>query len=120
REGQLLGLRAAAGQSGDGGERGQRTVVELACHDTALVISPSRVCRTNGEGGSKVPHHNRVTDWNKRAFCDSSARAQPAVPADLGLRHAVGRGEIGLDVQERRAVQAIETADRELALSDPQ
>src|SRR5262245_56331428 len=35
------------------------------------------------------------------------------MPTHDGLRYAIGRGEIGLDVEERRAIQAIETDHRQ-------
>ena len=34
------------------------------------------------------------------------------MPPDLRVRHGIGRGEIGLDVEERRVVEAVEADDR--------
>ncbi len=41
------------------------------------------------------------------------ALAAGLMPADDGVRHAVGGSEIGLDVEQRRAVQAIQPDNRQ-------
>src|SRR5262245_52364960 len=43
----------------------------------------------------------------------SRSPAPPRVPADLGVRHGVGRGEVGLEVDEGCIVEAVEPDHRE-------
>ena len=40
------------------------------------------------------------------------------MPADLRIGHGIGRGEIRLDVEERRIVEAVKTDDRQLIAVD--
>ena len=69
--------------------------------------------RAEPEGESRdAPVHESTVQHDLTSDARVSSAPPRRVPADFGFRFGVHRGEIGLEVEERRAVQAVQAEVR--------